>query len=286
MQTRRFRAMGTDVELTVDAPASADTLLALASAEREMTRLDRLFSRFREDSELSALNRAGRLYASEDLARVTQHAVTAAALTGGRFDATVHDALVGAGYDRTFCELDRVVATMPRPPRCGGRVTVDAESRLIEIEPGFRLDLGGIAKGFAVDRLCALLRTTGPCLVDAGGDLAVDGGGWPVGIETPEGTLTIELDRGAVATSGTDRRRWLTTDGEAHHLIDPSTARPAIRDLVRVTVVADTAVDAEVLAKSLFFAGAEQAEREADESGTPAVLITDDGRTVLAGGLG
>ena len=285
MERRAFRAMGTDVELLLDAPQSVESFLALAVAEREMSRLEALLSRFREDSELSALNRSGSLHAGPDLARVTQLAVEARTRTEGRFDPTVHDAIVAAGYDRSFEELDGRVATAAAPMRCGGGVSVDPATGLIALEPGFRLDLGGIAKGYAVDRLCDVLSPRGPCLVDAGGDIAVRGGSWPVGVETSEGMITLELSYGAVATSGIDRRRWRTAAGEAHHMIDPETGQPADRDLVRVTVVADSAIEAEVLAKSLFLAGAEQAELEANDRGTRAVLVTTDNRTVLAGGL-
>ena len=127
--------------------------------------------------------------------QVTQLAVEARLRTRGRFDPTVHDALVAAGYDRTFEELQGRVAETTAPPRCGGRIAVDPRTGLIELEPGFRLDLGGIAKGYAVDRLCDMLGAAGPCLVDAGGDIAVCGGSWPVGVETADGVLTLQLAR-------------------------------------------------------------------------------------------
>jgi thiamine biosynthesis lipoprotein len=285
MERRAFQAMGTVVELLLDAPPSVESLLALASAQRELQRLEALLSRFRESSELSALNRDGRIEAGPELLEVTRLALAARTRTGGAFDPTVHDAVVAAGYDRSFDELDGRVALAAPPARCGGRISIDARTSVIELEPGFRLDLGGIAKGWAVDRICRRLAAHGPCLVDAGGDIAVAGEGWPVGVVTSEGTLTLELSNRALATSGSDRRRWQTTDGEAHHLVDPRTGEPADSDLVRVTVVADTAADAEVLAKMLYLAGAGRAENEARANAIPAVLLTTDGRTVLAGGL-
>ena len=101
-----------------------------------------------------------------------------------------------------------------------GRIAVDG--RTIELEPGFRLDLGGIAKGYAVDRAAELLADAGPCLVNAGGDLAARGRSWPVGVETADGQITLALEDGAIATSGRDRRRWRRAGAEAHHLIDPA----------------------------------------------------------------
>ena len=279
-----FRAMGTDVELHVDAETAEEALLA---AEQEIRRLEGLLSRFLPDSELSRLNRRGALAVGPDLLEVVGAALDARDLTAGRFDPTVHDALVAAGYDRSFELLATRNGAMSRVDvSCGGGVTVDRSKATIALDPGVKLDLGGIAKGYAVDRALVLLAGTGPALVDAGGDIAVAGKPWPVGVETSAGTLTIELSRGALATSGCDRRRWSVPDGERHHLIDPATGRSAESDLLRVTVAASTAVEAEVLAKALFLAGsAEQAAAEADELEVPTVLVTRDGRTLLAGGL-
>ena len=95
-------------------------------------------------------------------------------------------------------------------------------------------------------------RRAGPCLVNAGGDLAGRGRLWPVGVETADGELTLGLENGALATSGRDRRRWQRDGHERHHLIDPATGTSAEGEFLRVTVLAPTAVDAEVLAKAAF----------------------------------
>jgi thiamine biosynthesis lipoprotein len=276
--------MGTDVDLHLDVASGDESLRA---AEDEIRRLEALLSRFLPSSELSRLNRAGELAAGPDLLAVVHAAVEARVMTAGRFDPSVHEAVAAAGYDRSF---ELVSAGTPaasssgRP--CGGEVILDHDSGRIALEPGVRLDLGGIAKGYAIDRALEILADAGPALVDAGGDIGLCGRPWPVGVVTPGKTLTLELTCGAVATSGRDRRRWRTADGERHHLIDPATGLPAESDILRVTVVAATAVEAEVLAKALFLAGsAERAAAEADELGTPAVLVTRDGRTLFAGGL-
>jgi thiamine biosynthesis lipoprotein len=287
MTRRTFRAMGTEIELLVDAE-SADG--ALDAAEAEFHRLEALLSRFRPDSELSRLNEAGQLAAGPDLRRVVELALAARERSGGRFDPTVHDAVVAAGYDRSFedvpAEADEGGAPGLRPRRtaAAGDVVVTDSSLVLD---GVRLDLGGIGKGYAADRAAEILATAGPCLVNAGGDLATRGGSWTVGVETADGgELTLELSgSSALATSGRDRRRWRRGGRELHHLIDPRTGEPAESDLLRVTVVASDAVDAEVDAKTLFLAGAAAAALEADAAGIPAVLVTEDGRTLLVGGL-
>jgi thiamine biosynthesis lipoprotein len=279
MQKHAFHAMGTIFELVVEADEADE---AFAGAEAEVERLEQIMSRFRPDSELSRLNRDGAIVGSQDLVEVVELALAARERTGGRFDPTIHDALVGAGYDRTFDELEEDTdEAAPAATRCGGGSTVTG--RRIELDPGVKLDLGGIGKGFAAERVAELLALTGPSLVSAGGDVAVRGvptqGAWAVAVDD---TLTLGLTRGGIATSGRDRRRWRRSGVEQHHLIDPSTGLPSETDLVRVTAIGTDAVDAEVLAKDLFLGGAEAAlVRD-----VPAVLVTTDGRTLTTGGLG
>jgi thiamine biosynthesis lipoprotein len=277
MERHSFHAMGTTIELCVEA---TDAGAAFAAAETEFERLEQIMSRFRPDSELSQLNRDGTIEASQDLTEVVELALAARERTDGRFDPTVHDALVSAGYDRTFDELPQDAPAAGTPSACGGGVTVDG--RRIELEPGFRLDLGGIGKGFAAERVAEMLALTGPSLVSAGGDVAVRGvpteGTWAVEVDE---TLTLGLTHGGLATSGSDRRHWRRADTEQHHLIDPSSGRPAETDLLRVTAIGSDAIDAEILAKTLFLGGSEAALAR----DVPAVLVTVDGRTLTTGGL-
>ncbi|HLK46156.1 MAG TPA: FAD:protein FMN transferase, partial [Acidimicrobiales bacterium] len=226
------------------------------------------------------LNAAGVLDASPELADVVELALDARERTGGRFDPTVHDAVVGAGYDRTFAEVPEDTPDAPESAPCGGEV--ELTGRRIRLGAGVRLDLGGIGKGFAAEHVATELAVAGPCLVSAGGDVAVRGvpeeGCWPVAVADGP---TLGLTGGGLATSGTDGRRWRRGGGEQHHLIDPATGRPAESDLVRVTAYAGSAVEAEVLAKVLLIAGTEAAA----EAGVPAVLRTTSGETVLVGGI-
>jgi FAD:protein FMN transferase len=281
IEQRSFHAMGTRIDLFVEAEAAGRELDA---AEAEFHRLEALLSRFREDSELSRLNRLGSLEAGPDLCRVLELALAARERTGGRFDPTVHDALVSAGYDRSFERVEPDSGESPiAAPAAGGRVRVTGAR--VELEPGTHVDLGGIAKGYAAERAAELLALAGPCLVNAGGDIAMRGGSWPVGVETASGSLTLELTGGGLATSGRDRRRWRRGGREQHHLIDPRSAAPAETDLLRVTAIAGDAVEAEVAAKSLFLAGRARAVTEAGRNGVSAVLVTDDGRTLFTGAL-
>jgi thiamine biosynthesis lipoprotein len=280
IEAHAFRAMGTDVGLFVRS-SNGGTPDAFEAVEAEFERLEQIMSRFRPDSELSRLNHAGTGEVSAELAHVIELALAARERTAGRFDPCVHDALVAAGYDRTFTDVAPDGSDTARiAPTCGRGVSVTG--RRVELENGAKLDLGGIGKGYAAERAADILASAGPCLVDAGGDIAVRGGlVWPVGVETPDGVVTLALERGALATSGSDRRRWVRDGEERHHLIDPRTGRSAVSDVLRVTAFADDAVQAEVLAKVLFLAGAD----EATASGSTAVLVTRSGETIFTGGF-
>jgi thiamine biosynthesis lipoprotein len=279
---RQFRAMGTQIELLVEADQAT---AALAAAEEEFHRLEALLSRFRADSELSRLNSNGTLAAGPDLLRVVELALAATKRTGGRFDITVHEAVVAAGYDRSF-ELVPAVAAAPALSPVRHTAGVRVLDGVIRLDQDVRLDLGGIGKGYACERAAEILATAGPCLVNAGGDIATRAGAWTVSVETAAEPLTLELSgSSALATSGRDLRRWHRGGRELHHLIDPATGLPSASDLLRATAVAHDAIDAEVTAKALFLAGADPAREEADRLGIPALLVTQDGRTILAGGL-
>ncbi len=278
MTRRTFRAMGTDVELIVQARRARREL---AAAEAEFHRLERLLTRFDPESELSQINEKGSLEASPDLLEVVQLALAGRSETAGRFDPTVHDALVDAGYDRTFAELPEDGPAPLAGAPCGGAVRI--KGNRIELGRGVRLDLGGIGKGYAAEKVATILSAAGPCLVNAGGDIALRGIAWTIAVQ-PE--LTLELEGGGLATSGRDRRAWRRGGKELHHLIDPVTGEPAVCDLLRATVVAPDTIQAEIWAKALFLAGSHAATAEANAQRLPCVLVTRSGDTRLAGGLG
>jgi FAD:protein FMN transferase len=290
MLGERFSAMGTTVELLLEAADGRPARAAIARARAEFARLEGLLSRFRPDSELSALNRERRMRVGSDLARVLDAALALRRRTGGRFDPTVGRALRDCGYDRTFGEVAR---DDPRPAPAGAPgsrvVAIDRATGWVALGAGVDLDLGAIAKGDAADRACALLAEAGPCLVNAGGDLTVSGaragGPWTVAVDAPGRGIALDLERGALATSGVDRRRWRRGGRPMHHAIAPASGLPAATDLVRASAVAATCAEADALATALLVAGSHDGRRLADDWCVPAALVGSDGSLTLAGGL-
>lgn len=289
--TSRFRAMGTNIELIVDAQNTPEVHAAMLAGHRTFADLEAKLSRFRPDSELSRLNREREIAApSGALRAAVELALEAREATSGRFDPGVHDAVVAAGYDRSFDELPATVRGGPaRTSAHGAPASIDQRTGTIRLADGARIDLGGIAKGLTAEIVAETLADVGPCLVNAGGDIATRGvpagGAWPVGLRLAQGDAVVGLAHGALATSGRDRRAWTTTSGDAHHVIDPATGAPAATDVLRITVFAPTAVDAETYATALMIVGADAAIDEARSLGLEAIVVSEQGTTLMTEGV-
>jgi thiamine biosynthesis lipoprotein len=184
----------------------------------------------------------------------------AARVTAGLVTPLVLPALLAAGYDRSF---DMLHDGQPHNTNSSGNSVSLSQWDAIQLDanelrvwlPG-PVDLGGTAKGWAAERIANQLAEQGVCLVDLGGDMVGRGKPWPVQVhdpfqpDTPYVTFTL-TDR-AVATSGTDYRRW---GAGKHHIIDPRSGIPAASDLVSVTVIHPDAVLAEAFAKAVLLQG-------------------------------
>jgi len=181
---------------------------------------------------------------------------------------------------------------MPRV-RAGGWRSIQLastadRSHRVRLPHGVRLDLAGVAKGWTADRVAARMARVGPCLVDAGGDLAARGSppgldGWPVAVADPfrpDADLALILLRDAgIATSGIDARRWSHDGRLQHHLIDPRTGGPARTDVLTATVVARTAAEADVHAKTALLLGVRRGLRYLADRRLAGLIVRRDGRT-------
>jgi FAD:protein FMN transferase len=237
-------------------------------------------TRFSPGSELMRLNAAttSLVPIGPTLTAALDWARQAEGMTDGLVDASLLDERLAAQAG-----LDPAIAV-----QAGRRWSLRRTARgaAVEREPGVRFDLDGVAKGWLADR--ALAITPGrSALVDGDGDVAIrvaPGDTWAIGIGDPRepGTLLEALDLGAdgdvarewgIATSGTSIHRWAHAGGDAHHLIDPRTRRPAATDVVQATVLADAARAAEVFAKTAVIAGTDRAFGLLDHPGVHGVLL-------------
>lgn len=255
---------------------------------------ERTLSRFLPESELTHLNQqAGTAcIVSPLLFTVLARALEAAQASEGLYDPTLLVQLRQAGYDRSFVDLPSQLpaASQQSVPGGGWRaIRLDPSVRLVVLPSGVGLDFGGIAKGMAVDATLKALGEAGICcaLVNAGGDLAVMGVParekyWSIAVQGNRSSWTLALQRGAIATSGIGRRRWLQGTQRRHHLLDPRTGQPAQSGLWSVSVAAARCEQAEVAAKVALLLGKEQGAAFLHRHGLAGQLVQeDDTRTTV-----
>jgi thiamine biosynthesis lipoprotein len=269
MRLDRFASMGCEVVVGGARPQE------LAAVQALFERRDRIFSRFRDDSELVRVNAtaAELVPVLPEFAELVEVALAAAAATGGSVTPTVGAAVVGAGYDRDFAELRPDARPPAFPERAPDYRCVRVIGRLLRRPPGVQLDLNGVVKGRTVDDALALLA--GPGFVSAGGDVATSGA-LDVGLP---GGASLSLRGGGLATSSVTRRRWLRAGTEQHHLIDPATGAPSSSPWACVSVAAGSCLAADVAAKAALLRGAGGPEW-LDRRGVPGRFVDPGGHAV------
>ncbi|TMD89472.1 MAG: FAD:protein FMN transferase [Chloroflexi bacterium] len=286
------RALGTDMRVIVTRP---DRLAeAKAAADDVIKAIDAAASRFRDDSELSRINRepGRRIAVSPLMARALAAGLRGARLTGGAVDPTVGSAVRLAGYDRDFAAIPAdgspITVSVTRVP--GWRaIEFDEADRTVCVMQGVEIDLGATAKALASDLAAAAALEavgSGGVLVSLGGDIALAGdapaGGWAVqtsedsGAPLDESEETITIQSGGIATSSITVRRWSRGGVVLHHIIDPATGAPASGPWRTASVVAGSCVDANIAATAAIVMG-EAAIAWLAANKLPARLVDRDG---------
>lgn len=266
-----FTALGSPCELLVDVDDRDEAAALAEAAAGEAARIERKWSRYRDDGIIHAINTsAGRpVVVDDETAGLLDLAAHCFAASEGRFDATSGVLRRAWRFDGAGAAPTREAVAALLPLVGWGRVTWRRPQ--LTLPAGMELDLGGLGKEYAVDRAAQLLslRTSAAALVNFGGDLRALGARrdrrpWRVGVEAPAARadepprpgLDLELARGALATSG-DSRRFVMQDGVRHgHILDARTGWPPPGAPRSVTVLADTCVEAGVLATLAMLQGA------------------------------
>ena len=302
MAARTFPALGTFATVLLTDPGALALAHELLAAE--LAAIDLACSRFRPDSELWRVNhaRGRRVPVSPLLAEALAVALDAAELTEGDVDPTCGQSLVRLGYDQDFARARRHTDALRQPPMPAGgwrRVTLDPGQPAVQVPPGILLDLGATAKALAADRAAAAIEAATGCgvLVNLGGDIRVAGdppdGGWRVGIaddiDFDASTACVEprqvvmISGGGLATSSPLGRAWRRGGTDLHHIIDPSTGRPATSCWRTASAAAASCVGANIASTAAILRG-ERAIRWLDGLRLPARLVRHDGTVVAVAG--
>lgn len=287
--------MGTSLHFVAYTNSEADraaTERAIDAAVAEMRRLEALLSEWRDDSEIGRINaRAGEwVNVGPETLAVLERALDAGRLSEGTFDITfqVMRDVWKFGSDRD--EKPRLPAAAEIARRRAfidyRRVEVDRAATRVRIPERHAIGLGGVAKGFIVDRAAKVLLAAKvrSFLVQAGGDLygagrKPDGSRWVSGIQDPRGPhgsffATIELEDRAFSTAGDYARSYVVGSRRYHHILDPRTGYPATQSR-SVTVWAEDATTADVVDDAVFILGPEKGMKLADSLDGVGVVIVD-----------
>ncbi len=290
----RWCALGTTAEIRCPDWALEQ---ARGVVEDELAAIDAAASRFRDDSELTAVNCAGGRLVTVGplLAEAIEAALWTAAATGGTVDPTIGRALVLAGYDRDSSLLRPSSTPLRAQVVTGWRaVSFDRRAATVRLPAGVMLDLGASAKALAADRAArfAAEQTGAGVLVNLGGDVSVAGpvpdGGWSIRAcedhrSTPDAPgQTVTIASGGLATSSTTTRRWRRGQTDAHHIIDPARGLPAEVVWRTVTVAAISCVHANAASTAAIVLG-DDALDWLTRAGLPARLVAADGRVRTVG---
>jgi len=295
---RQEKHMGTYVTITVAGKESKEVLAAIDAGFAEVKRLENVLSEWRPESEISEVNRqAGKkaVKVGAELFHVFTMARQVSEKSGGAFDVT-------------FAALGGLWDYKAKNPRVPDKREIEKRARLVDYRqlilnpadrsvmlknPGMRTGLGGIAKGYVVDRVSAVLKQEG-CpnhLVIAGGDLYAAGTRgdrkWRIGIRDPKNRglyAAVEVENQGVATSGNYEKFFYQDGVRYHHILDPRTGWPA-RGTASVTVIAKTAAAADAWATALFVLGPEKALKLAVKEGLELFVFDEAYRTSSTPGM-
>lgn len=291
MYKYNFNSMSTMVQIMINQELFANDLMPVYKL---FEAIEDTCSRFKEESELSRLNlQIGKeVEVSHDLFAILKEALRFYEETNGVFNPGILSAIENSGYNKSIEHIrgrelgaspQSAPVTMNIPP-----YQLDESKQSVVLNT--RIDLGGIAKGWVVDRAAELLSKYGYGFVNVGGDIRIFGElprPLNVGIEDPQDPTkmisSIQVSVGGVATSTSMKRRWKMDGRNKHHLIDATTGEPSSSSIISSTVTAPTAVEADVLAKVILLLGEEKGKSLIAGKKMNAVII-NQAKEIWAGG--
>lgn len=261
---------------------------AIDAAENELKRLENVFDRGSEESDVYAVNNGGTAVCA-DTENVIKTALEVSRETDGAFDITVSPIMDMWGFYGGNYKVPDDEALKKALGSVDYR-NVFAENGTVSVINNAKIDLGGIGKGYASDRICEMLRERGisSAMINLGGNVYAlgekpGGGKWRVGVANPynsgEAYLTLDVSDTAVVTSGSYQRYFESGGERYHHIINPHTGKPADNSVKSVTIVCKSGTRADALSTALFVMGREKAvEFLENNPEIGAAIITEDGK--------
>ena len=294
--TREVYAMDTYMTLKAYGENGDEALDKCVSLIEEM---DNMFSIGVEDSYVSEVNKEGSGYVNDDFENIIKEALYVYENTDGAFDITVYPLMEAwgfAGGEKRVPSDDEIESLLEKVD--SSKINYNEEENYIELEEGVKIDFGGIAKGYASNKVIDLLKEEGviSAVVSLGGNVQclgtkTDGSYWNIAIEDPDDTEkylgSIKVKDKAVITSGGYERYFEENGKTYHHILDPFTGKPANNGVKSVTIISDDGMLSDALSTALFVMGTEKAcdyyrkhNKEFD-----FIIKTDDNGLIISQGI-
>ncbi|MED4225298.1 FAD:protein FMN transferase [Neobacillus cucumis] len=283
MHQYKFNSMSTMVQISINQELFANDLMPVYKI---FSSVEDTCSRFKEESELSRLNQqiGEEVEVSDLFFQILKDALRFYEETNGVFNPGILEAIEHSGYTKSiefikgrelaFPSPTASVFTKMRPYQ------LDEDKQTVVLHT--KIDLGGIAKGWVIDRAADVLAKNGFGFINVGGDIRIFGTlprPLNIGIEDPydpsKMLSSIQVSEGAVATSTSMKRRWKVNGSHKHHLIDATTGEPSASKIISATVTAPTATEADVLAKVILLLGEERGKALLSVKKNHAVIINE-----------
>jgi len=291
--SKREFLMDTEVEIILPQGSEED----FAAAFDEMKRIEKLMNVHVPESEISRVNRLASKEAvqiDKEIFEILKESVEYSTLTSGAFDVSIRPLSALWGERGKLKEIPEVKEIEGKLPLVNYKnIILDERNQTVEFKKkSMALDLGGIAKGYALDRAIKVLKGRGikEALINAGGDIRVMGERlWKIGLQHPrkenEVLAVIELKDQAIATSGDYQRYFIKEGKRYHHIINPETGYPADK-CMSVTILAPQATQADILTTSIFILGPEKGMRLIESlKDVEGIIIDSQGKILLSSGL-
>ena len=282
--TYRAFLVGANCEVTYYLKNAIGAQEARNDIDRELVRLDSLLNRFSDASLVSDLNHTGRAQVPEDIRNLFRLSDSLSVLTDGLFDISTAPLIEFWGfYDHEFADPD--TAAIQKILTIVDHQKIRIQGDTVILASGMKIDFGGIAQGYAADRVAAILRkySVTSALINIGGEIVAIGNSpelrsWRIGIKNPRGSgliETVELETCALSTSG-DYEKFFMVGGEKYpHIINPKTGFPA-RDFASVTIFHERAAVADAIATAVCIMGPARGGKFLDSLGIRGIIYHEE----------
>ncbi len=293
-----FRAIGTEIGLDISLDSENKKTHAMATTvavEQFLKTEEEIFSRFDPESELSKINsKLGEWHkTSPSMLDLAKKIISYSSKSDGLYDPRIIDILEKIGYRKSFLEndfaslkidTDKINFTFKNP------LKEDLKIKNGKILFSHPMDFSGLAKGYLADKVSLFIKNQGfeNFIVDLGGDMFISGKKkgnrpWHISIEDiPEEKVLLKLQNLAIATSGISRKQWGVGEKRFHHLINPLSPEKFSLNVLSVSVIAKTVIEADFLAKIIFLMGKTRGKKYCIKENIPAFFLNSDKSTWLS----